>query len=382
MKTMRNCRLAAAFCILTSLFSIPRTFAQPASAPGASYWLPFEEGKTYLCMQGNDTTFTHKGTERYAFDFAMPEGTKITAARGGKVIEAREDLSEGGLRQDLWGKGNVVVIDHGDGTAARYLHLVKDGALVNVGDVVNAGDVIALAGATGYASGPHLHFVVKKGNQPVPVRFEDVEENGGVPAQGIRCTSRNTPAIPPALREELMRLAREADLAWTHDAFGLAWPRYKKIADAKVTVPFPPVDAAKERMAALEKKCEELTAVGGAPDPGAPDPGGLAAAAERVLLAKNSFSGTPYAPRIARILDDLKKQEGYPAAAKEADKKVRSQDQLYRAIQLELSGQLPYAARAYESCARILPDWKYCQAAEARRKDVLSRIPPPAAPRR
>ncbi|HEY6063312.1 MAG TPA: M23 family metallopeptidase, partial [Chitinophagaceae bacterium] len=49
---------------------------------------------------------------------------------------------------------------HADGSRAGYWHLQKDGALVNVGDTVEKGQVIALSGKTGYASMPHLHFLV------------------------------------------------------------------------------------------------------------------------------------------------------------------------------------------------------------------------------
>ena len=251
----------------------------------AGYWLPFEAGTARLLVQGNDTKFSHTGNQKYAFDFTMAEGTKVCASRAGKVVEVKEDFTEGALRADLLNKGNIVVVDHGDGTCARYLHLKPQGALVDVGDAVNAGDVIALSGATGYVSGPHLHFQVCKGRtwESLPVRFDDVPENGGVLVQGKTYTSRNTPAIPPVQREELMRLAQEAKLAWDGEAYGLAWPRIKKIADAKVAVPFPPADAAKERLPEFDARCAEalVAAVADA------DAGRLAPAVERLLLAKN-----------------------------------------------------------------------------------------------
>ncbi len=66
------------------------------------------------------------------------------------VVEAT-DLYNGSA---AWGK--VVVIDHGHGLITRYAHL--DSYSVRKGQRVKTGDVIAKVGATGKASGPHLHF--------------------------------------------------------------------------------------------------------------------------------------------------------------------------------------------------------------------------------
>jgi murein DD-endopeptidase MepM/ murein hydrolase activator NlpD len=52
--------------------------------------------------------------------------------------------------------GRTVLIDHGQGAVSAYFHL--DTALVSKGDVVRAGDRIGRVGATGLATGPHLHY--------------------------------------------------------------------------------------------------------------------------------------------------------------------------------------------------------------------------------
>src|SRR5690606_3710041 len=54
--------------------------------------------------------------------------------------------------------GNMVLLEHGFGLSTRYAHL--DRILVQPGDQVRRGDVVGLAGATGRATGPHVHYEV------------------------------------------------------------------------------------------------------------------------------------------------------------------------------------------------------------------------------
>jgi murein DD-endopeptidase MepM/ murein hydrolase activator NlpD len=93
----------------------------------------------------------HKG-----LDLDGQIGDPIHAAADGIVMRAEFDNG---------GYGNVVDIDHGNGYATRYGHCSK--LLVKVGDLVHAGDVIAKVGATGHATGPHLHFEVWINGAPV-----------------------------------------------------------------------------------------------------------------------------------------------------------------------------------------------------------------------
>ena len=69
-----------------------------------------------------------------------------------------------------FGYGNMVEIDHGNGYRTRYAHHHKNH--VQVGDVVKAGQYIADMGATGRATGVHLHFEVWHNERPVnPLTF-------------------------------------------------------------------------------------------------------------------------------------------------------------------------------------------------------------------
>jgi hypothetical protein len=82
-------------------------------------------------------------------DFTAPTGTAVRAVHAGTVII-------GGAGEAY---GNHVVINHGDGTYTLYAHLSS--IAVSAGATVAAGDTIGAVGATGNASGPHLHFEVR-----------------------------------------------------------------------------------------------------------------------------------------------------------------------------------------------------------------------------
>ncbi|MDW3191508.1 MAG: M23 family metallopeptidase [Cytophagales bacterium] len=123
-----------------------------------AYALPYPVGEKYLMSQGYNGPFSHAG--KNALDFTMPEGTKVHAARGGIVTEIKEDSNRGCANRDCVGLANLITIMHEDGSFADYVHLKKNGALVEVGDQVKRGDYIGLSGNTGFTSGPHLHFEV------------------------------------------------------------------------------------------------------------------------------------------------------------------------------------------------------------------------------
>ena len=82
-------------------------------------------------------------------DFPAPAGTPVAAAGAGRVVFA-------GASGSGWGK--LVVVAHAGGVRTRYAHLSQ--ISVGVGRRVRAGTTIGLVGATGSATGPHLHFEV------------------------------------------------------------------------------------------------------------------------------------------------------------------------------------------------------------------------------
>jgi murein DD-endopeptidase MepM/ murein hydrolase activator NlpD len=130
-----------------------------------AYSLPYEKGKCFLLVQAYQSKlFSHKG--ELALDFKMKKGTKICAARGGVVVDVKEDSKKGGIGTKYLSQGNHVIIKHEDGTYGNYWHLKYNGALVNVGDTITQGQPIGLAGKTGYALFPHLHFEVTMHPRP------------------------------------------------------------------------------------------------------------------------------------------------------------------------------------------------------------------------
>lgn len=80
-------------------------------------------------------------------DIAAPAGTPVKAPAGGVVTFAAPDL---------YLTGGTLLIDHGHGVSSNFLHLSRID--VKVGDRVEQGQVIAAVGATGRATGPHLHW--------------------------------------------------------------------------------------------------------------------------------------------------------------------------------------------------------------------------------
>jgi murein DD-endopeptidase MepM/ murein hydrolase activator NlpD len=139
------------------------------------YHLPFEKDKKHLLVQGYFSSYSHKN--RAALDFKMKRGTTVCAARDGVVVRVKEDGDKGGWNKKYRPYGNVIVIQHDDGSRAGYWHLQHNGAMVNVGDTVKQGQPIGLSGKTGYTLFPHLHFIVwrfdNKGQwQQVGTRFQ------------------------------------------------------------------------------------------------------------------------------------------------------------------------------------------------------------------
>ncbi len=176
---------------------------EPLFPAPPGYLLPWAGGEIHSVTQGEDTSLTHNGQAAYAFDFGLNYDT-VVAARSGRVAMVYDRSNRGGCDPALSSASNYIVIDHGDGTSALYLHLAYGSTLAAAGDLVERGQPLALSGETGMTCSdnddgpaPHLHFQVQDteegrySTQSLPVAFDDVSEDGGVPVEGASYASGN-----------------------------------------------------------------------------------------------------------------------------------------------------------------------------------------------
>ncbi|MCC5854029.1 MAG: peptidoglycan DD-metalloendopeptidase family protein, partial [Alkalimonas sp.] len=109
----------------------------------------------------------HNGT-----DFATPTGTPVLAAADGVVIRVENHPFA----------GRYIEIQHHGQYKTRYLHL--DRALVRNGQRVERGQRIALSGATGRVTGPHLHYELHVNNRPVNPMTANIPLAQPIPDEG------------------------------------------------------------------------------------------------------------------------------------------------------------------------------------------------------
>lgn len=126
--------------------SIPPTVAERSNY---GFIWPIKEGKVSSFF-GTRRRDYHEG-----IDIKTNRGSPVLAAKDGEVIYSSKKIH---------GYGNMIVIKHPDGMATVYAHNRKN--LVKVGEHVTQGQVVGYVGATGKATGPHLHFELRRGELP------------------------------------------------------------------------------------------------------------------------------------------------------------------------------------------------------------------------
>jgi len=192
-----------------------------ATKPMVVYRLPFDDDTDWALWNGNwdDPIAGHgkddpNGLQAFAFDFVHDsnhdgvgeEGQNIRIARAGIVAFADEAQTQNTFGLELGdpgfgapGAGNLVVIDHGDGTFAGYCHLQHNKVFVKKGDQVQRGQIIAFVGNTGHSSTAHLHFDVftnfvdtKTSVQTIKIYFEAKNHICWIPRVGDVLASNNS----------------------------------------------------------------------------------------------------------------------------------------------------------------------------------------------
>ncbi|MCM1545114.1 MAG: M23 family metallopeptidase [Ruminococcus sp.] len=93
---------------------------------------------------------TNEHSFHTGLDIAAPLGTKIKAAYNGTVRKTGEDSHS----------GKYIFLTHSDGLETFYCHCSE--ILAEQGAVIRQGETIALVGSTGWSTGPHLHFEIRK----------------------------------------------------------------------------------------------------------------------------------------------------------------------------------------------------------------------------
>ena len=110
--------------------------------------------RTYAYSNGKSSTSLHYGN-----DYGVPTGTEVKACAAGKVVMAENRISTG------WS----VVVEHLPGLYSLYYHMSE--LSVKEGDMVNQGQLLGKSGATGLATGPHLHWEVRLNGSAVRPEF-------------------------------------------------------------------------------------------------------------------------------------------------------------------------------------------------------------------
>ena len=123
------------------------TFSSPADADSFAMAQPVPGRRS--ASFGLRRTFNGKARAPHAgMDIAAPAGTPVNAPLAARVIDTG----------DYFFNGGTVWLDHGGGLLTLYCHLSETS--VSPGDVLRAGDRLGAVGATGRATGPHLHWGV------------------------------------------------------------------------------------------------------------------------------------------------------------------------------------------------------------------------------
>lgn len=138
--------------------SKPVTQTQTNYSGGSMHWPLAVRGTITSGYGSRRDPVTGSSSFHQGLDIAAPKGTSVYAALSGTVIYS-------GYRNSY---GNVVMINHGGGLVTVYAH--NSSLVAKKGQEVKKGDIISKVGSTGYSTGNHLHFEVRKNGSTVNPR--------------------------------------------------------------------------------------------------------------------------------------------------------------------------------------------------------------------
>jgi murein DD-endopeptidase MepM/ murein hydrolase activator NlpD len=165
-------------------------FGSPADS---EYTLPYPVGASYTLLQTYCGPQNHRNDNQLAYDFTIPLGDPVIAARAGIVRRVTEHFADNDTNP---ANHNHMFIEHSDGTTAFYAHLAQSSVLPEVGEHVAQGELIAQSGTSG-GTVPVLHFGVYRtwppqGGDDMAINFRNadgpLDERGGL-VQGATYTA-------------------------------------------------------------------------------------------------------------------------------------------------------------------------------------------------
>ena len=153
------CRVAMMVALLSALVLGPQPAPAEAAPSAYGYVWPVRDPSAPITAGW----YYSGGSFHGATDIGVGVGTEVIASKAGTV--SRTQGWDGSTLTGMQSYGNLVIVDHPDGTQTYYAHLSQ--ILVTNGQSVSQGQVIAKSGRSGNVTGPHLHFEIRENGSRV-----------------------------------------------------------------------------------------------------------------------------------------------------------------------------------------------------------------------